>query len=97
MDNLIHWQACDEWVEVTNPITGKKDDMHITRKLVCDHPEIERCWFWGGGSPKDEKTHIMGFEILSKDGRRLSLSNVDPNCFETADIPEAEEWLRSLE
>lgn len=100
MSNYIHWQECDKWITPFNPLNKQTDaykPYQIKRELVCDHPLVDRVWFYGGMAlnQPDAKAYL-NFEMLFKDGARFSLRDVSDEDFETAHLVEAEVYLDSI-
>jgi hypothetical protein len=99
MANLIHWIDCDEWIKPYCPIPGKEySEVHVTRRLVCDHSAVERVWFTGnlGLSDEEPRQVMLHLEMLLRNGEHISFSPLDDDCFESGNIPVAEHYLARL-
>lgn len=95
MGNFLRWTECDRIDEVYNHKLKEHDKYHVLRELKCDHPAIERASFVGAVIDRDIIEVEVRLEIISKKGERYS-KLVTPDEYETANIPEAEEWLKTL-
>jgi hypothetical protein len=99
MDNFINWRPCDKWDGDYNPITKQTTMYHVARELVCTHPEVEKVWFHGSLSAaekREDRVPELNFEMVLKDGRRFAARNIPADCYETGNIPQAEDYLRTL-
>jgi len=95
MEKYLKWEDCNEEHSETLPASGKVINHNIKRKIVCSHPEVEKCWQWGGLGARIGDRPQNYLEILTKDGQRYSESVTDQQI-DDADFPKAEEWLQSL-
>lgn len=93
MEKYLKWEDCDERYTETLP-SGKVVEHHNNRKLICDHPAIEKAWITGSIAVR-ESMMVYHINFILKDGNRHDIK-ISEKEVETADIPEAEEWIQSL-
>lgn len=93
MEKYLKWEDCDERYTETLP-SGKVVEHHNNRKLVCDHPDIEKVWMTGSIGVR-EPAMFYHIRFILKDETTKEIKITEKEA-ETADIPEAEEWLQSL-
>lgn len=95
MDKYIKWEDADKSSLEVLP-SGKQIEHHITRQIVCSHPQVDKIWQWGGMMPSLGEDSISNhLEIMTKDGQRYS-EKVTDEQIRNADFPKAEEWLQQL-
>jgi hypothetical protein len=93
MDKYLKWESCNERYSETLP-SGKVIEHHNSIKLICDHPAIEKAWITGSiGVREPTMVYYINFILNDKTRHEIKISEKE---VETADIPEAEEWLQSL-
>ena len=66
------------------------------RVLKCDHPLVERVWFWGGGAAEKDSKMFLNVSVKLIGGGTFPFYDINEESFETADIPQVESFLNSI-
>lgn len=91
----LYWKEVNEPYKYTDRIDGKEYEGIIKRKMWSDNPKVENIWMHGGMSANPGSIMVNFINIEATDGRRFEKS-ISPEEFDTLNIPEAIEFIKSL-